>query len=168
LIIGNTRIRDSRIGDRVEIDSSLIEESTVGGGTHIGPYAHLRPKSVLGANVKIGNFVEVKNANISDGSKASHLSYVGDADVGKEVNIGCGVVFVNYNGVSKSRSIVRDHAFVGSNSNLVAPVEVKEWGYVAAGSTITDDVGEGELSIARARQVNKEGWVEKKGFKKHK
>lgn len=167
-LLGSSRIRDSKIGSCVDIDSSLIEESIVGDGTHIGPYAHLRPKSVLGEHVKIGNFVEVKNANISDGSKASHLSYVGDADVGKDVNIGCGVVFVNYNGVSKSRSVVGDHAFIGSNSNLVAPVEVKEWGYIAAGSTITDDVGEGELSIARARQVNKEGWVEKKGFKKHK
>lgn len=167
-LLGGSRIRDSKIGSCVDIESSLIEESIVGDGTHIGPYAHLRPKSVLGEHVKIGNFVEVKNANIADGSKASHLSYVGDADVGKDVNIGCGVVFVNYNGVSKSRSVVGDHAFVGSNSNLVAPVEVKEWGYIAAGSTITDDVGEGELSIARARQVNKEGWVEKKGFKKHK
>lgn len=167
-LLGGSRIRDSKIGSCVDIDSSLIEESIVGDGTHIGPYAHLRPKSVLGEKVKIGNFVEIKNANIADGSKASHLSYVGDADVGKDVNIGCGVVFVNYNGVSKSRSVVGDHAFVGSNSNLVAPVEVKEWGYIAAGSTITDDVGEGELSIARARQVNKEGWVEKKGFKKHK
>lgn len=167
-LLGGSRIRDSKIGSCVDIESSLIEESIVGDGTHIGPYAHLRPKSVLGEHVKIGNFVEVKNANIADGSKASHLSYVGDADVGKDVNIGCGVVFVNYNGVSKSRSVVGDHAFVGSNSNLVAPVEVKEWGYIAAGSTITEDVGVGELSIARARQVNKEGWVEKKGFKKHK
>lgn len=167
-ILGTTRIRDSQISTGVYIDSSLIEESNVGAGTHIGPYAHLRPKSSLGSNVKIGNFVEVKNAIIQDGSKASHLSYVGDADVGKDVNIGCGVVFVNYNGISKSRSVIGDHAFVGSNSNLVAPVEVKEWGYIAAGSTITSDVGEGELSIARARQVNKEGWVEKKGFKKHK
>ena len=167
-LIGTTRIRDSQISNDVYIDSSLIEESIVGEGTHIGPYAHLRPKSCLGANVKIGNFVEVKNANIKDGSKASHLSYVGDADVGRDVNIGCGVVFVNYNGISKARSIVGDHAFVGSNSNLVAPVEVKEWGYIAAGSTITDNVGEGELSIARARQVNKVGWVDKKGFKKHK
>jgi bifunctional UDP-N-acetylglucosamine pyrophosphorylase/glucosamine-1-phosphate N-acetyltransferase len=167
-LLGTTRIRDSQISNSVYIDSSLIEESIVGEGTHIGPYAHLRPKSCLGANVKIGNFVEVKNANIQDGSKASHLSYVGDADVGRDVNIGCGVVFVNYNGVSKARSIVGDHAFVGSNSNLVAPVEVKEWGYIAAGSTITDNVGEGELSIARARQVNKVGWVDKKGFKKHK
>ena len=167
-LLGTTRIRDSQISNSVYIDSSLIEESIVGEGTHIGPYAHLRPKSCLGANVKIGNFVEIKNANIQDGSKASHLSYVGDADVGRDVNIGCGVVFVNYNGVSKARSIVGDHAFVGSNSNLVAPVEVKEWGYIAAGSTITDNVGEGELSIARARQVNKVGWVDKKGFKKHK
>lgn len=168
IIRGNTRIVDSQISDGVEIESTLVESSTVGDYCHIGPYAHLRPNSILGRNIKIGNFVEVKNATLDDNTKASHLSYIGDAQVGKSVNIGCGVVFVNYNGQSKSKSIVEDNAFVGSNSNLVAPVTIKEWGYIAAGSTITDDVGEGDLSIARARQVNKAGWVEKKGFKKHK
>lgn len=168
ILRNNTRICNSRIGDRVEIDSSLIESSIIDEGCHIGPYAHLRPGSKLGKNVKIGNFVEIKNANLGSNSKASHLSYVGDADVGCNVNIGCGVVFVNYNGREKFRSKVGDNAFVGSNSNLVAPVDVKEWGYIAAGSTITDDVGEGDLSIARARQVNKAGWVEEKGFKKNK
>lgn len=168
IIRGNTRIVDSTIENGVEIESTLIEESIVGDNCHIGPYAHLRPKSILGQNIKIGNFVEVKNATLDDNTKASHLSYIGDAQVGKSVNIGCGVVFVNYNGQSKSKSIVEDNAFVGSNSNLVAPVTVKKWGYIAAGSTITDDVEEGDLSIARARQVNKAGWVEKKGFKKHK
>ncbi|MCF6464546.1 bifunctional UDP-N-acetylglucosamine diphosphorylase/glucosamine-1-phosphate N-acetyltransferase GlmU [Clostridium sp. Cult2] len=168
-IIGeNCRIENSKIGDKVEIYSSTISESLVEEGCLIGPYAHLRPNSHLGKNVKIGNFVEVKNSTIRDNSKASHLAYIGDADVGKNVNVGCGVVFVNYDGRSKFRSLVEDNVFIGSNSNLVAPVVVKEWGYIAAGSTITEEVGEGSLSIARARQVNKDGWVEKKGYKKDK
>jgi len=168
IIRGATRIVDSIIGDAVAIESTLIEKSRVGDGCKIGPYAHLRPDSELGRNVKIGNFVEIKKATLGDDSKASHLSYVGDAQVGSGVNIGCGVVFVNYDGERKFKSIIGDNAFIGSNSNLVAPVRVDDWGYVAAGSTITDNVGEGELSIARARQVNKAGWVEKKGLKKHK
>jgi len=168
IIRGATRIVDSIIGDGVAIESTLIEKSRVGEGCKIGPYAHLRPDSELGRNVKIGNFVEIKKATLGDDSKASHLSYVGDAQVGSGVNIGCGVVFVNYDGERKFKSIIGDNAFIGSNSNLVAPVRVDDWGYVAAGSTITDNVGEGELSIARARQVNKAGWVEKKGLKKHK
>ena len=106
--------------------------------------------------------MEVKNANIGDYSKASHLSYIGDADVGKDVNIGCGVVFVNYDGKNKFRSVVEDGAFIGSNSNLVAPVHVKHKGYIATGSTITDDVPDGALAIARQRQVVKEGLVAKK------
>ena len=167
-IRGATRIVDSIIGDEVSIESTLIENSKVGDGCKIGPYAHLRPDSELGRNVKIGNFVEIKKATLGDDSKASHLSYVGDAQVGSGVNIGCGVVFVNYDGERKFKSIIGDNAFIGSNSNLVAPVKVESWGYVAAGSTITDNVGEGELSIARARQVNKAGWVEKKGLKKRK
>ncbi|WP_409227994.1 bifunctional UDP-N-acetylglucosamine diphosphorylase/glucosamine-1-phosphate N-acetyltransferase GlmU [Gudongella sp. SC589] len=167
-IRGATRIVDSIIGDEVSIESTLIENSKVGDGCKIGPYAHLRPDSELGRNVKIGNFVEIKKAILGDDSKASHLSYVGDAQVGSGVNIGCGVVFVNYDGERKFKSIIGDNAFIGSNSNLVAPVKVESWGYVAAGSTITDNVGEGELSIARARQVNKAGWVEKKGLKKRK
>ncbi|MBC8587926.1 bifunctional UDP-N-acetylglucosamine diphosphorylase/glucosamine-1-phosphate N-acetyltransferase GlmU [Paratissierella segnis] len=168
IIRGNTRITDSQILDRVYIESSVIESSTVGYDCHIGPYSHLRPDSHLGQNVKIGNFVEVKKATIMDNSKAGHLAYIGDAQVGKCVNVGCGVIFVNYNGREKFKTIVGDHAFLGSNSNLVAPVLIKDWGYIAAGSTITKDVEEGDLSIARAHQVNKEGWVEKKGFKKRK
>ena len=164
-IIGhNTRIANGRIGNRVEIQISTILDSSIDDDSKIGPYAYLRPNSHIGKNVKIGDFVEVKNSNVGDNSKASHLSYIGDADVGKSVNVGCGVVFVNYNGKIKQRSIVEDNAFIGSNSNLVAPVVVREWGYVAAGSTITDEVENGALSIARARQVNKEGWTYKKGF----
>lgn len=168
-IIGeNCRIENARIGDRVEVHSSTILESEVGDDTKIGPNAYLRPNSKLGRNVKVGNFVEIKNSTLGDNTKASHLAYVGDADVGNNVNIGCGVVFVNYNGVEKFRSKVGDHAFVGSNSNLVAPVEVEDWGYIAAGSTITDTVEEASLSIARARQVNKKNWVIEKGLKKDK
>lgn len=163
-IYGTTRIVDSTIGDNVVIDNTLIEESVVGDNTKVGPYAHLRPKSNIGESCKIGNFVEIKNSNIGNGSKASHLAYIGDADVGKDVNIGCGVIFVNYDGKNKFRSTVCDNAFIGSNSNLVAPVKVEKYGYVAAGSTITKDVLEGQLSLERSVQKNIDGWVRKKNL----
>lgn len=166
-IIGqNSRIIDSRIGNNVEIQISTIIESRIDDNAHIGPYAYLRPNSDIGKNVKIGDFVEVKNAKIDDNSKASHLSYIGDAIVGKGVNIGCGTVFVNYDGKKKHKTVVQDNVFIGCNTNLVSPVEVEEGAYIAAGSTITERVPKDSLSIARARQVNKEGWVVKKGFKK--
>jgi len=159
-IIGmNSSITNSQIGDYTEVESSTIVDSIVGENTTVGPYAYLRPKSNIGNNVKIGDFVEVKNATIEDNSKASHLSYIGDAHVGKNVNIGCGVVFVNYDGKNKFKSVVKDGAFIGSNSNLVGPVTVEEKGYIATGSTITEDVPQGALAIARQRQVVKEGWV---------
>ena len=163
-----TRIQDSKIMDSVTIESSLIEKSFVDDSTKIGPNAHLRPNCHIGKNIKIGNFVEVKNATMKDNSKAGHLSYIGDADIGYNVNIGCGVVFVNYDGHNKFRTTVGDNSFIGSNSNLVAPLDVESWAYIAAGSTITESVGEGELSIARAKQINKAGWVDKKGIKNHK
>jgi bifunctional UDP-N-acetylglucosamine pyrophosphorylase/glucosamine-1-phosphate N-acetyltransferase len=166
IIRNNSRIVNSVIESNVTIESSTIEDSKIGEYTQIGPYAHLRPNSNIGKNIKIGNFVEVKNSTIKDNTKAGHLAYIGDADVGHDVNIGCGVVFVNYNGREKFRTTVGDNCFIGSNSNLVAPVQVEAWGYVAAGSTIVEEVPEGALSIARAAQVNKEGWVEKKGYKK--
>lgn len=168
IIRHGTRIYDSIIGNSVDIESSTIESSIVDNYTHIGPCAHLRPNCKIGKNVKIGNFVEVKNSVVGNETKAGHLSYIGDAEVGENVNIGCGVVFVNYNGREKFKTTVGDNAFIGSNSNLVAPVKVNKWGYVAAGSTIVSEVEEGTLSIARAKQVNKEGWVEKKGYKNHK
>lgn len=161
----NSSIENSIIGNNTEVKNSTIIDSVVGENTTVGPYAYLRPKSNIGNNVKIGDFVEVKNATIEDNSKASHLSYIGDAHVGKDVNIGCGVVFVNYDGKNKFKSIVKDGAFIGSNSNLVAPVTVDEDGYIATGSTITNDVPKGSLAIARQRQVVKEGWVEKKKSK---
>jgi len=166
-IIGqNCRIENSTIANGVEVESSTIIDSKVDEHTTIGPYAYLRPNSNIGKHVKIGDFVEVKNSTIGDNSKASHLAYVGDADIGKNVNIGCGVVFVNYDGKNKHRSIVEDNSFVGSNANVIAPVTIKEGGYIACGSTITKDVPKGSLAIARQRQENKEGWADNKGLLK--
>lgn len=164
--IYSSTIKNSTIGEDVIIRSSEIEDSSIGRGTTVGPYAHLRPNSHVGENCKIGNFVEVKNSNVGDGSKMSHLAYIGDADVGSGVNIGCGVVFVNYDGRDKFRAKVGDNAFIGSNANLVAPIEVEDNGYVAAGSTITKKVLKGQLSLERAPQKNIDGWVERKGFMK--
>lgn len=164
IIHSENKILNSIIKNDVVIKSSFIEDSFIDEKTTIGPYAHLRPKSKLGKKVKIGNFVEVKNSTMGTGSKASHLSYVGDSDIGNDVNIGCGVVFVNYDGKNKHRSIVKDNAFIGSNSNLVAPVVIEEKGYVATGSTVTEDVPAGALCVARARQVIKANWSYKKGL----
>ncbi|MDD6919915.1 MAG: UDP-N-acetylglucosamine diphosphorylase [Eubacteriales bacterium] len=164
-IVGmSTRIVDSTIGRGTEIWNSVILESKVGDNTKVGPFAYLRPKSNVGDNCKIGDFVEVKNSNFGDGSKASHLTYIGDADVGEDVNLGCGVVFVNYNGRDKNRTVVKDGAFVGCNSNLVSPVTVEENSYIAAGSTVVEDVPSGALHIARARGKNILGWVKKRGI----
>lgn len=167
IIRSNTRIFNSKIYDRVYIESSTIEDSIVEEDTDIGPNAHLRPNSHIGKNVKIGNFVEVKNSFIGDNSKASHLAYIGDARLGKNVNIGCGVIFVNYDGESKHETLVGDNVFIGSNSNLIAPVNIKNKAFVAAGSTITREVEEGYLAIARAKQVNKAGWAERKERQKN-
>lgn len=162
-IIGmNSSITDSIVGDGTEIKISTLIEAKVGENTKVGPYAYLRPKADVGNGCKVGDFVEIKNAKFGDGSKASHLSYIGDAEVGKNVNVGCGVVFVNYDGVHKFRSVVKDNAFIGSNSNLVAPVTVEEQGYIATGSTITDNVPGRSLAIARQRQCIKENWMDKK------
>ncbi|MDO4486310.1 MAG: DapH/DapD/GlmU-related protein [Bacillota bacterium] len=162
----NTRIKDAEIGDGVTVQSSVILESKVGSGTTIGPFAYLRPGSNVGKGCKVGDFVEIKNSTLGDGAKASHLTYIGDSDVGERVNLGCGVVFVNYDGSKKYRSVVEDGAFIGCNSNLVSPVHIGKEAYVAAGSTITDDVPDGALYIARARGKSLEGWVEKRGILK--
>lgn len=168
-IIGqNSRIVDSLIGDGVEVQSSVILESRVGSGTKVGPFAYLRPNSDVGEHCKIGDFVEVKNSTVGNGSKASHLTYIGDSDVGCDVNLGCGVVFVNYDGTQKYRSTVGDGAFIGCNSNLVSPVNVGEGAYIAAGSTVTEDVEGDALYIARARGSKKLNWVSKKGILKRK
>ena len=161
-IIGpNTRITNSIIKDCVTIQTSVLLSAEVDNYTTVGPFAYLRPNTKLGEHVKIGDFVEIKNSTIDDGTKVSHLTYVGDSDVGKNVNFGCGTVTVNYDGKNKFRTTIGDNAFIGCNTNLIAPVVVKENAFTAAGSTITFDVPEGSLSIARAKQVNKPGWREK-------
>ena len=164
----NTIITNSKIDDNAEIKSSVIIDSSVGSETKVGPFAYMRPGSNVGSKCKIGDFVEVKNSNIGDGSKASHLTYIGDSDIGKDVNLGCGVVFVNYDGTKKYRSNVADGAFVGCNSNLVSPVNVGEGAYIAAGSTVTEDVEGDTLYIARSRGKKIPGWVSKRGILKKK
>ncbi|MDG3075949.1 bifunctional UDP-N-acetylglucosamine diphosphorylase/glucosamine-1-phosphate N-acetyltransferase GlmU [Bacillus halotolerans] len=159
-IIGpHTEIMNSSIGSRTVIKQSVVNNSKVGNDVNIGPFAHIRPDSVIGNEVKIGNFVEIKKTQFGDRSKASHLSYVGDAEVGTGVNLGCGSITVNYDGKNKYLTKIEDGAFIGCNSNLVAPVTVGEGAYVAAGSTVTEDVPGKALAIARARQVNKDDYV---------
>jgi bifunctional UDP-N-acetylglucosamine pyrophosphorylase/glucosamine-1-phosphate N-acetyltransferase len=158
----NNRIVNTTIGAGCQVQSSVLLEATVGAGTTVGPFAYLRPGSQIGKNVRIGDFVEVKNSQIHDGAKVSHLTYIGDGEIGENTNIGCGVVFVNYDGKHKHKTKVGKDAFIGCNVNLVAPVEVEDDSYVAAGSTITKHVGAGDLAIARQRQENKEQWVYKK------
>ncbi len=166
-VIGqNSRIKDSTIGSGTSVQSSVIMESTVGNDTSVGPFAYIRPGSDVGSGCKVGDFVEIKNSRLGDGAKAAHLTYVGDSDVGERVNLGCGVVFVNYDGSKKYRSVVEDGAFIGCNVNLVSPVHVGRNAYIAAGSTITSDVPEGALYVARARGRSLEGWVEKRGILK--
>ncbi|MGF9978740.1 bifunctional UDP-N-acetylglucosamine diphosphorylase/glucosamine-1-phosphate N-acetyltransferase GlmU [Viridibacillus arvi] len=161
-IIGpNSHIQNSRIGNRTTVHSSVVRESIIGEDTAVGPFAHIRPDSDLGDHVKIGNFVEVKKTKIDNGSKVSHLSYLGDAEVGTEVNIGCGTITVNYDGKNKFKTVIEDNAFVGCNSNLVAPVTVGKGSFVAAGSTITKDIPADALAIARSRQENKDNYVTK-------
>ncbi|WP_028595204.1 bifunctional UDP-N-acetylglucosamine diphosphorylase/glucosamine-1-phosphate N-acetyltransferase GlmU [Paenibacillus assamensis] len=157
----NVEIADSTIGDRVCVKQSVLAEAEVGHDSSIGPFAYLRPGSRIGQDVKIGDFVEIKNASVDDHSKVSHLSYIGDAKVGKNVNIGCGAITVNYDGYNKSVTEIGDDAFVGSNVNLIAPVTVGNGAYVVAGSTITQNVEDNDLAIARERQVNKPGYAEK-------
>ena len=152
--------------DGAEVQNSVVLDSTVGEGSHIGPFAYLRPGSTIGKDVKIGDFVEVKNSIVGDKTKVSHLSYIGDCDVGANVNVGCGTIVVNYDGKKKHRTLIGDNVFIGCNTNLISPVEVKKNAYIAAGSTITDDVPENALAIARERQVVKEDWVVKKGLQR--
>ena len=161
IISANCEISDSIIGDNVEIKHSVVTEAAVGSGTTVGPYAQLRPGAKLGETVKIGNFVEVKKSKIKDGAKVSHLSYIGDAEIGERANIGCGAITVNYDGVNKFKTTVGADAFIGCNTNLVAPVTVGERSITAAGSTVTDDVPDDSLAIARNKQTTKEGYYKK-------
>lgn len=154
-------ISDSSIQSQVNVKHSTVISSEIDCYSTVGPYAYLRPKSIVGKHVKIGDFVEVKNTIIADGVKISHLTYVGDGKIGENVNIGCGVVFVNYDGKQKHLTEIEAGAFIGCNTNLIAPVKVGKNAYVAAGSTITEDVPEDALAIARERQVNKTEWSNK-------
>ncbi len=173
---GNTRIgtgcrigvgsvlRDTRIADGVQIQPySVTDGALVGPAAQVGPFAHLRPGAELSEGVKVGNFVEVKNARIGVGSKASHLSYIGDSDIGRDANVGAGVITCNYDGKAKHHTAIGDGAFIGSNSVLVAPIAVGNGAYVAAGSAVSRNVPSGALAIARARQENKPDYVEKMG-----
>jgi bifunctional UDP-N-acetylglucosamine pyrophosphorylase/glucosamine-1-phosphate N-acetyltransferase len=157
------RISDSEIGDRVTINSfCLISGAQVATGAALGPFAHLRPGTRVGEKAKVGNFVELKNTNLGPGSKANHLSYLGDATIGADVNVGAGTITCNYDGINKHRTVIEDGAFIGSDSQLVAPVTVGKGAYVGAGSSIVSDVPAGALGIARGRQTNVEGWVERR------
>jgi bifunctional UDP-N-acetylglucosamine pyrophosphorylase/glucosamine-1-phosphate N-acetyltransferase len=161
-IIGpHTQLKNCRVGDRVEIKQSVLMDSRIDSDATVGPFAYIRPNSHIGEGAKVGDFVEIKNTSLGKGSKVSHLTYLGDAEVGVDVNVGCGTVTVNYDGVNKHKTVIKDHSFIGCNANLVAPVTVGEGAYVAAGSTITDDVPDGALAIARERQTNKEDYAKK-------
>ncbi|MFE4573859.1 bifunctional UDP-N-acetylglucosamine diphosphorylase/glucosamine-1-phosphate N-acetyltransferase GlmU [Paenibacillus chitinolyticus] len=161
-VIGpNTEICDSTLGDEVTVKQSVLQEAKIGSHANVGPFAYLRPGTDLGEHVKIGDFVEIKNAKLGEGSKVSHLSYVGDAVIGKNVNFGCGAITVNYDGFNKSLTEVGDDAFIGSNVNLIAPVKVGDGAYVVAGSTITHNVEDNDLAIARERQTNKKGYADR-------
>lgn len=156
-----TDIEDSRIMDGAAVKQSVLNQAEVGARASVGPFANLRPGTVLGEEVKVGDFVEIKNATIGNGSKVSHLSYIGDASVGRNVNVGCGAITVNYDGYNKAVTTIEDDAFIGSNVNLIAPVTVGKGAFVVAGSTITRSVPDNDLAIARVKQENKPGYADK-------
>jgi len=159
----NVQIVNCTLADQVTIKSgSVLHDATVGSEASIGPMAHLRPGSVLGSQVKIGNFVETKKIVMGEGSKASHLTYLGDAEIGSEVNIGCGTITCNYDGTNKHKTVIGDRVFVGSDVQLVAPVRVGSGALIAAGTTVTVDVPPDSLAISRTPQINKEGWCLKR------
>lgn len=159
----HTTLSNATIGNKTTVIHSVVSDSSVGDSCHIGPFAHIRPETNVEDHVRVGNFVELKKSLIGARSKISHLSYVGDAIVGKDVNMGAGTIVVNYDGVNKHQTVISDNAFVGCNSNLVAPVTIGENAFVAAGSTITKNIPAFSLGVARARQENKEGWVRRRG-----
>jgi bifunctional UDP-N-acetylglucosamine pyrophosphorylase / glucosamine-1-phosphate N-acetyltransferase len=174
-LLGNTRIgadchirsysiiRDSQVGDRVQIRAScVIDQSQIGSDVVLGPYSHLRPGADLGEHSHVGNFVEVKKSRLGRGSKANHLAYLGDSVIGAGVNVGAGTITCNYDGTRKHETVIEDGAFIGSNATLVAPVRIGKGSYVAAGSTVTDDVPEDALALGRARQAVKEGWAKER------
>ena len=155
----NAMIRDSSVGEGTTVNASQVNESTVGCHTTVGPFTYVRPNCTIGDHCRVGDFVEVKNSVIGNGTKISHLTYVGDSDVGEKVNFGCGTVTTNYDGHKKYRCTIGDNVFLGCNTNLIAPVTLGDGSYTAAGSTVTDDVPADALAIARARQTNIAGWA---------
>jgi bifunctional UDP-N-acetylglucosamine pyrophosphorylase/glucosamine-1-phosphate N-acetyltransferase len=158
-----TVIGNSVVGDGVLVrPGTIMEDSRVGAGATIGPYSHLRPGSEIGDGAHVGNFVETKKIKLGKGSKANHLSYLGDAEIGEGVNIGAGTITCNYDGVNKHKTIIEDGVFIGSDSTLVAPIKIGHGAYVAAGSSITEDVPADSLALGRARQSVKEGWAKAK------
>lgn len=158
VILGNTRIENSIISDNVKIEASVVEQSILETGVTVGPFAHLRPKANLKENVHVGNFVEIKNATLEKGVKTGHLTYIGDAEVGENTNIGAGTITCNYDGKNKHKTKIGENSFVGSNTILVAPVEIGNKSFTAAGSVITKEVPDNALAFGRAKQTNKEGW----------
>ena len=155
----NVMLTDTTVEDNVTINTAQVEESTIRTGCEIGPYTHIRPHCDVGEGSKIGAFVQLKNCNLGKGTKMAHLTYVGDADVGERVNFGCGTVTCNYDGNAKFRTTIGNDCFVGCNTNLVAPVTLADGVYTAAGSTVTQDVEQDALVIARSRQQVKPGWA---------
>lgn len=162
----NTMLTGCIVEDNVTINSSQCNESKICSGNHVGPFAYIRPHCTVGPNVKVGDFVELKNSAIGEGTKISHLTYVGDSDVGERVNFGCGTVTVNYDGNQKYRTAIGDGCFIGCNTNLVAPVKLGDGCYTAAGSTITRDVEADALAVARSRQSELPGWAARHRKKK--
>ncbi|MDA9103088.1 bifunctional UDP-N-acetylglucosamine diphosphorylase/glucosamine-1-phosphate N-acetyltransferase GlmU, partial [Candidatus Thioglobus sp.] len=159
LISPNCIIKNSKIGDNAHImPNSMIEDSVIGSHTSIGPFARIRPETQIGSHAKIGNFVEVKKSTIDDNSKVSHLSYIGDSQIGKSVNIGAGVITCNYDGVNKSQTTIGDGAFIGSNSQLIAPVSIGKNATIGAGSTITQDAPDDKLTLSRNKQSTMSKW----------
>ena len=162
-VIGpNSLLENATVGAGSTVNASQVYDSVIGKNTNVGPFAYIRPGCTVGDDIKVGDFVELKNSTIGDGTKISHLTYVGDTDLGKRINLGCGTVTVNYDGKNKYRCTVEDDCFIGCNTNMIAPVTIGKGSYVAAGSTITDDVPEGSLAIAREKQTNKPGWADKR------
>lgn len=155
VIYSNSFIYDSIIGENSEIKSCYIENSVIKDNVKIGPFAHIRPNSILEDGCKIGNFVEIKNSKLGKGTKASHLAYIGDCNIGENCNIGCGVIFVNYNGRVKNRTTVGDNCFIGSNSNIIAPIKISSGTYICAGTTLTKNTDEDDFVIGRVRETVK-------------
>jgi len=161
-IDGNAYLTDARLGDEVHVKFNVVmADSVLEEKVEIGPFSHLRPGTVLKRSVHVGNFVEVKNSTIGDGTKASHLTYIGDSTIGRETNIGAGTITCNYDGFLKYRTTIGDRVQIGSDTQLVAPVTVGDDAYVGAGSTVTEDVPAGALALSRAQQKNLPGWVER-------